>query len=76
MQIMMRQHKDVALQSVQQIQRTNRQEMNAMVQNRGRWSLHLFPLLVVVTRFLDGSHARFLRPNWKVPTSFASRVNL
>ena len=50
-------------------------KMNALVWNKGRWSLHLFPLTRPLTRSIDGSQARYLRRILKVPASFISRIS-
>ena len=49
--------------------------MNALVWNKGRWSLHLFLLSPTLIRTIDGSQASFLRRILKVPASFISRVS-
>ena len=49
--------------------------MNALIWNKGRWSLHLFPLLPALRKSIDGSQARFLRRILKVPAAFISRIS-
>jgi len=50
-------------------------KMNALVWNRGRWSLHLFPLSKTNRRLIDAAQARFLRRLTKIPAAFISRVS-
>ena len=50
-------------------------KMNALVWNKGRWSLHLFPLLPALRRSIDGSQARFLRRILKIPAAYISRIS-
>ena len=49
--------------------------MNVLAWNKGRWSLHLFPLSPSLGRTINGSQARFLRRILKVPSAFYSRVS-
>ena len=48
---------------------------NALIWNKGRWSLHLFPLLPALRKTIDGVQARLLRRILKVPASFVSRIS-
>ena len=70
-----------AMNQYKQVWRSNKpikdkiNKMNALVWNKGRWSLHLFPLSPTLIRTIDGSQARFLRRILKVPASFISRVS-
>ena len=50
-------------------------KMNALVWKKGRWSLHLFPLLPALRRSIDGSQARFLRRILKIPAAYISRIS-
>ena len=49
--------------------------MNALVWNKGRWSLHLFPLTQTNRRLVDAAQARFLRRLTKIPAAYYSRVS-
>ena len=49
--------------------------MNALVWNKGRWSLHLFPLSQTNRRLVDAAQARFLRRLTKIPAAYYSRVS-
>ena len=51
------------------------QKMNALVWNKGRWSLHLFPLTQTNRRLVDAAQARFLRRLTKIPAAYYSRVS-
>ena len=42
-------------------------KMNALVWNKGRWSLHLFPLLPALRQKIDVAQARYLRRIFKLP---------
>ena len=48
--------------------------MNALVWNKGRWSLHLFPMTKSLRTFIDGKQARFLRRILKVPAAYIGRI--
>ena len=50
-------------------------KMNALVWNKGRWNLHLFPLPPALSRTINSAQARFLRHILKVPAAFVSRVS-
>ena len=50
-------------------------KMNALVWNKGRWSLHLFPLSQTNRRLVDAAQARFHRRLLRVPAAFYSRVS-
>ena len=50
-------------------------KMNALVWNKGRWSLHLFPLSRTNRRLVDSAQARFLRRIIKIPAAYYSRVS-
>ena len=49
--------------------------MNALIWNKGRWSLHLFPLSQTNRRLVDAAQARFLRRLTKIPAAFYSHVS-
>ena len=51
------------------------QKMNALIWNKGRWSLHLFPLSQTNRRLVDAAQARFLRRLTKIPAAFYSHVS-
>ena len=50
-------------------------KMNALVWNKGRWSLHLFPMTKTLRRSIDAAQARFLRRILKIPAAYISRVS-
>ena len=45
-------------------------KMNALVWNKDRWSLHLFPMTKTLRRSIDAAQARFLRRILKVPAAY------
>ena len=50
--------------------------MSALFWNKGRWSLHLFPVTKKSLRTsIDGTQACFLRRILKVPAAYISRVS-
>ena len=49
--------------------------MNALVWNKGRWSLHLFPLSKSNRRLIDSAQARFLRRILKISAAYISSVS-
>ena len=51
------------------------QKLNALIWNKGRWSLHLFPLSLTNRRLVDAAQARFLRRLTKIPAAYYSRVS-
>ena len=50
-------------------------KMNALVWNKVRWSLHLFPMTKTLGRSIDAAPVRFLRRILKVPAAYISRVS-
>ena len=50
-------------------------KMNALVWNKGRWSLHLFPLSKSNRRLIDSAKVRFLRRILKISAAYISRVS-
>ena len=54
-------------------------KINALVWNKGRWSLHLFPLLPALRQFvfekIDAAQARYLRRILKPPAACISRIS-
>ena len=50
-------------------------KMNALVWNKGLWSLHLFTLLPALRKTIDGVQARLLRRILEVPASFSSCIS-
>ena len=50
-------------------------KMNALVWNKGRRSLHFFPMTKFLRMSIDGRQARFLRRILKVPSAYISRVS-
>ena len=51
------------------------QKMNALVWNKGRWSLHRFPFSKTNRRLVDAAQARFLRRLTKIPAAYYSPVS-
>ena len=51
------------------------EKMNALVWNKGRWSLHLFPLLPALQQKIDAAQARYLRRILKLPAAYISRIS-
>lgn len=49
--------------------------LNALVWNRGRWSLHLFPMTKALRRSIDSTQARFLRRLCNIKAAYISRVS-
>ena len=49
--------------------------MNAFVWNKGRWSLHFFPLLPALRQKFDAAQARYLRRILKLPAAYISRIS-
>ena len=50
-------------------------KVNALVWNKGRWSLHLFPLLPTLQQKIDAAQARYLRRILKLPAAYISRIS-
>ena len=73
MQGSMNQHKHVSRSNLSLKNKVNKK--NALVWNKGRWSLHFFPLLPALRKNIDGVQARFLRCILKVPAPFISRIS-
>ena len=51
------------------------EKMNALVWNKSRWSLHLFPLLPALQQKIDAAQARYLRRILKPPAASISRIS-
>ena len=51
------------------------EKMNALVWNKGRWGLHLFPLLPALQQKIDAAQARYLRRILKPPAASISRIS-
>ena len=55
--------------------RAKTEKMNALVWNKGIWSLHLFPLLPALHQKIDAAQARYLRRILKQPAAYISRIS-
>ena len=51
------------------------EKMNALVWNKGRWSLYLFPLFPAIRQKIDAAQARYLRRILKLPAAYISRIS-